>query len=143
MQALSEMPESAIREERKPSWDTTAVALGQSAKSVGKLVGKYYKGMGVDIPLATTEGLRAVPRLYGEEVKEYEPIRDWRSGLSVGGKNFTHGITEGVAGLLKQPYKGAVKDGPIGVVKGFAKGGIGLGSMVSSGMTFLSFFGVC
>ncbi|KAI9930242.1 hypothetical protein MW887_012054 [Aspergillus wentii] len=132
MQALSEMPESAIREERKPSWDTTAVALGQSAKGVGKLVGKYYKGMGVDVPLATTEGLRAVPRLYGEEVKEYEPIRDLRSGLSVGGKNFTHGITEGVAGLLKQPYKGAVKEGPIGVVKGFAKGGIGLGSMVSS-----------
>lgn len=40
----------------------------------------------VDTTLALSEGLRSTPKLYGEKVKDHEPITDWQSGLKVAGK---------------------------------------------------------
>ncbi|KAL4791293.1 hypothetical protein BDV19DRAFT_401486 [Aspergillus venezuelensis] len=65
----------------------TGAALGGSAKSVGKAVGYWYKGMLVDMPLAVSEGLRSMPQLYGEEVSDHGPIRGWKSGMAFAGKN--------------------------------------------------------
>jgi hypothetical protein len=113
---------------------TTGAALGSSAKSVGKVVGYWYKGMLVDMPLAVSEGLRAVPQLYGDEVVDHGPIRDWKSGMAFAGRNFTHGMSEGFAGFVTQPFKGGQREGAKGVLKGLAKGTVGMTTKVSSGM---------
>ena len=57
-----------------------------SAKNVGKFHSSLFKGTMVDMPLAITEGLLAVPRLYGEKTAEHAPIVDWKSGAAVAGK---------------------------------------------------------
>lgn len=112
-------------------WMTAATAAATSAKGVGQFIGKYYKGMAVDIPLATTEGLRAIPRLYGEEVPEYV-VRDWKSGAAAGGKNFVRGMRGGLTDMLTQSYQGGKDKGPLGVGKGFLKGTVGLATKVPS-----------
>jgi hypothetical protein len=103
------------------------------ALSVTHLFGLYLRGIFVDVPLATTEGLRAVPRLYGEEVRDYGPIRDWKSGTVVAGKNFAYGLTEGVADLFVQPVQGGLREGPRGVAKGVGKGLLSAGTKIPSG----------
>lgn len=122
----------------RSGWATTGAAIGASAKGVGNFLGSYYKGILVDIPLATTEGLRAVPRLYGEDVKDYA-VKDWKSGAIAGGKNFAHGMTKGLTGIFTQPYKGGVEEGALGVAKGFAKGTLGLTTKMSSGKFLFPF----
>ncbi|EYE98736.1 putative sterol glucosyltransferase [Aspergillus ruber CBS 135680] len=121
----------AIEQDPHSGWITTGRAVGAGAKGIGKFLGSYYKGVLVDIPLATTEGLRAVPRLYGEDVKDYN-VKDWKSGALAGGRNFAHGMSRGLADIVRQPYKGGVEDGAVGVAKGFAKGTIGLTTKMSS-----------
>ena len=95
----------------------------------------------MDIPLATTEGLRAVPRLYGEDVEDYV-VRDWKTGAAVGGKNFAHGMTKGLTGFFTEPIKGGAKEGPMGLVKGFAKGTLGIATKMPSGKKLLNRFSV-
>lgn len=107
--------------------------MGASAKSLGKAVGHSYKGMLIDMPLAVSEGLRAVPRLYGDEVKNHGVVRDWKSGAVFAGRNFTHGMAEGLSDLFTQPYKGGRQEGAKGVMKGLAKGTLGATTKVSSG----------
>ncbi|KAL3463446.1 hypothetical protein BJX64DRAFT_121014 [Aspergillus heterothallicus] len=109
------------------SLQTTTTIASASAKSIGKCIGAYFKGVMVDIPLATAEGLRAVPKLYGEETKTYAPVTDWKSGLVVGCTQFGQGMVDGVTGLVMQPIKGAREEGALGVVKGLAKGTVGAG----------------
>jgi hypothetical protein len=106
---------------------------------VGKIIGYYYKGVLVDIPMAVNEGLRAVPRMYGEEVKSYDNIKDFKSGAAAARENFTDGMT-GVSELLRQPYKGAQEDGFRGMVKGFVKGPLSMGTKASSGISFTPLF---
>lgn len=103
-------------------------------KGVGKLTGSYYKGLIVDIPHAAAEGFRQMPRLYGEEPKDYGGVHDWRSGIEVGGRNFVDGMTEGLSGIVTKPAKG-VKDGPLGAAKGLAKGYAGAATKLPSGKT--------
>ncbi|KAG9681291.1 UDP-Glycosyltransferase/glycogen phosphorylase, partial [Aureobasidium melanogenum] len=47
-----------------------------SGKSLGKVVPTFYKAVLVDWPLAMTEGFRGMPRLWGEEVKDYGKVTD-------------------------------------------------------------------
>jgi hypothetical protein len=121
----------------------TGAALGTSAKSVGKVVGYWYKGMLVDMPLAVSEGLRSMPQLYGEEVVDHGHIRDWKSGIAFAGKNFTHGMSEGLTGVFTQPYKGGQREGTVGVLKGLAKGTLGMTTKVSSGTLSALRFRLC
>ncbi|RMJ21082.1 hypothetical protein PHISP_08050, partial [Aspergillus sp. HF37] len=121
----------ATEQDRWSGWITTGRTIGAGAKGVGNFLGSYSKGVLVDIPLATTEGLRAVPRLYGEDVKDYN-VTDWKSGALVGGRNFAHGMRRGLADFVRQPYMGRVEDGALGAAKGFAKGTIGLTTKMSS-----------
>lgn len=110
-----------------------------SAKSVGKVVGYWYKGILVDMPLAVSEGLRAVPRLYGDEVKDHGTIHDWKSGATFARKNFVHGMADGFSDIFTQPYKGGQEEGAKGVIKGIAKGTLGVTTKVSSGMCITAF----
>lgn len=134
-----EEPHSAGIKDEDPriDWENTGAAVATSAKGVGRFIGAYYKGVIVDIPLATTEGLRAVPRLYGEDVEDYV-VRDWKTGAAVGGKNFARGMTKGLTGFFTEPIKGGAKEGPIGLVKGFAKGTLGIATKMPSGKRLLN-----
>jgi UDP:flavonoid glycosyltransferase YjiC (YdhE family) len=105
---------------------------GGVAKGFGKFLGAIYKGVIVDLPLATTEGFRNVPRLYGEEVKDHGKVTGALSGFQVGGKNFVHGIADGFSDPFRQTYEGGKKEGAVGYAKGFGKGMAGFVSKTSA-----------
>lgn len=103
-----------------------------TAKGFGKLNVAFFKGCIVDIPLAATEGFRAVPRLYGENVDDYGKVEDIKSGVTVAGRNFAHGMTDGFTGLFTQPYDEAKKEGALGFAKGLGKGTLGFVTKTAS-----------
>ncbi|KAF2179556.1 glycosyltransferase family 1 protein [Zopfia rhizophila CBS 207.26] len=109
------------------------VALAASAKNVGKVNGKFFKGTMLDLPFAVTEGLRAAPRLYGEDVKDHEPVTGWKSGARTAATSFAEGMIGGVSDILMQPYKGS-KEGLLGFGKGLGKGSIGFATKTTSGL---------
>lgn len=98
------------------------LAAGASATSLGKFLAAYTKGILVDLPLAATDGLRAVPRLYGGSVTPRRPVTGLRSGVVVAGKNFGHGMLEAATDIVVYTYHGKKEQGPAGVAKGVAKG---------------------
>lgn len=113
---------------------STAGALASaSASGVGGFFKSYGRGFYLDIPLAVTEGFRAVPKLYGERVPEHEPVQDWQSGARVAGNNFVRGMSEGISDLVVQPYKGGKEGGALGAAKGVGKGLLGMASKTASG----------
>lgn len=116
-------------------WRVAGNAVGGSAKSVGRIIAYYYKGVLVDIPGAVNEGLRAVPRLYGEDVKQYDDIKDFKSGVAAASDNFTNAFGNGLTDVFRQPYQGSQKDGIRGAIKGFVKGPIGMGTKAASGLS--------
>lgn len=129
--ARSRTEVSPAGEERHPAATAGAMA-GQFAKSFRQFVETYARGVIVDIPHAAAEGFRQVPRLYGEQPKDYGAVQDWKSGATVGGKNFVDGMLEGFSGLVTEPIKGGKEEGALGVVKGLAKGTAGLMTKVPS-----------
>ncbi|KAJ6034155.1 hypothetical protein N7499_003256 [Penicillium canescens] len=112
---------------------STAVSMaGTFLGGFGKFTGQYFKGVVVDVPHAVAEGFRQVPRLYGEEPKDYGTIDSWKSGAIFGGRNFVDGMTDGFKGLVTEPYQGAKEEGALGVVKGLVKGTIGFATKIPS-----------
>ncbi|KAJ4298054.1 hypothetical protein N0V90_005953 [Kalmusia sp. IMI 367209] len=114
------------------SGQTAGRMAAASAKKFGYFNMAIFKGLGVDIPYACAEGLRAVPKLYGEEVKDHGDVKDWSSGFEVAGKNFAHGMMDGVTGLWTRPIEEGKSDGALGVARGVGKGVLGFGSKVAS-----------
>ncbi|KAJ5967490.1 hypothetical protein N7501_003738 [Penicillium viridicatum] len=96
--------------------------VGASAKSIANFVPTALKGMTVDIPLAMTEGMRNVPRLYGEKPQHNGSVTGVKSGFVLGGKGFALGMAEAVGDLVVKPYEGIRKDGAKGAVTGIGKG---------------------
>lgn len=118
-----------------------ALSMAQaSASGVGGFFKHYTKGVFVDMPLAFAEGSRALPKLYGEEVRDYGPVKDWKSGFSKSGKTLTLGIGEGLADLVVKPYKGAKEKGAVGGITGMGKGVLSFTTNVSSGKSTRSIF---
>ncbi|EHA54186.1 glycosyltransferase family 28 domain-containing protein [Pyricularia oryzae 70-15] len=101
-------------------------AMMSAAGGVGSMVGVVTKGTLVDTPLALAEGLRNIPKLYGEEVKNHGQVKGVGSGSVVAAKNFGHGFYDGLTGFVTQPYKGAKEEGALGFLKGAGKGTAGL-----------------
>ncbi|KAH7068796.1 hypothetical protein BKA63DRAFT_556209 [Paraphoma chrysanthemicola] len=102
------------------------------AKGFGKFNSSLFKGAIVDLPLATTEGFRNVPKLYGEEPKNHGEVTGIVSGFQVGAKNFAHGMVDGFTDPFKQPYEQGKKEGAIGYAKGFGKGMAGFMTKTTS-----------
>lgn len=103
-------------------------------KSLANFVPTALKGMTVDIPLAMTEGMRNVPRLYGEEPRDHGPITDVKSGFAVAGKGFALGMVEAASDLVVKPYEGIREDGAKGAVKGIGKGIVNMTSKAGCAM---------
>lgn len=121
----SDAGESSVRATKSQYAKSTAKYAGASAGTIPKLVGVFTKGGMVDLPLALTEGLRATPKLYGENVKDHDPITNFSSGVKVAGKGFAKGLGTGLVDVFVQPYKGARDDGAKGFAAGIGKGLLG------------------
>jgi hypothetical protein len=133
---------------RNSTLEAAPNAAKQVAIGTGKGLGRII-GAGLKAPMTFTHGISRgfhnAPKLYGEQVREYENITDLRSGLSVSAKGFGHGISDGLSDFFVKPIQGAQKEG----VKGFAKGcGKGVGNLVCKptsgaiGLVGYSFVGV-
>ncbi|KAN0096759.1 glycosyltransferase [Hyaloscypha variabilis] len=111
---------------------------GKVAAASGKAFGDFtlngFKAATVDIPLACSEGLKNVPALYGDKVRDNGRVTDWKSGAIVGGKSFMYGMGEGLSDIFVQPYKGAQKEGAVGALKGVGKGTVSLVTKTTSGI---------
>ncbi|KAF3402600.1 Sterol 3-beta-glucosyltransferase UGT80B1 [Talaromyces pinophilus] len=112
-----------------------AVTFG---KGFGKMAGVLPKATLVDFPLAITEGLHHLPRLYGDEVRNHGQVKDWKSGGVVAGKSgsqtFGYGFADGLSGAVIKPYEGAKEGGWVGFGKGLGKGVMGLVTGPGAGM---------
>jgi hypothetical protein len=127
---------------RRNDKSCAGAAIAGSAGAVGGFFKAFTKGVYLDIPHALEEGMRVAPRLYGGEVYDPGPVTGWKSGGIAAGKNFSHGILEGVGGLIMSPVRGAKKEGAVGAAKGLGIGVLNLTTKVSSGalglLTFTS-----
>ncbi|CAG2010349.1 unnamed protein product [Fusarium graminearum] len=112
--------------ESKSDSATAKDVVGAFSKSLGKLAMTSTKGVLVDIPIAVTDGLRAVPNLYGEDVRQRGRITDFKSGAVVAGKNFCDGMFEAVTDVAVYTYHGKREEQAIGAAKGLGKGMLNL-----------------
>jgi hypothetical protein len=87
-------------ERQKDSSKLASVMAMASVKSIGMFNLSLFKGTMVDLPLAVAEGLRTVPRLYGEEVQDHGVVTDWKSGFVVAGKVSCHQIWVVIQAML-------------------------------------------
>ena len=84
--------------------------------------------------MGLAKGFRNLPKLYNDDtVRPPEKVTGLSSGLKIAGKEFGLGFYDGISGLVTQPYRGAQKEGAIGLVKGFGKGIGGLALKPASG----------
>ncbi|KAM6525894.1 hypothetical protein FALCPG4_011426 [Fusarium falciforme] len=102
------------------------VLVSATGSSVAKMTGSVVKGTFVDFPMALGDGLRGVPRLYGEKVEKREKVHDWKSGTTAAAKGLGTGFYHGVAGMVTKPYDGAKAEGTKGFLKGIGKGFVDL-----------------
>jgi hypothetical protein len=117
---------------KKPSMGGNATAA--SAKSIGSVAPRALKGMMVDIPLALTEGLNAIPSHYGDKGRDNGKVTGIGSGFAVAGKTFAWGFVDGLSGLVTEPYKEGKKSGAKGIATGLGKGTVGLFTKSGAGM---------
>lgn len=70
--------------------DTASSAAGKATLAAGgsliKMTSVVVKGALVDTPVAIAEGMKNMPRLYGEEVADHGKVTDWKSGGTVAAK---------------------------------------------------------
>ncbi|KAF9265967.1 glycosyltransferase family 1 protein [Marasmius fiardii PR-910] len=83
---------------------TTAIPRG-----VMKIVSSIHKGF------------HNLPEMYGSEVRQSGPVKDFSSGIREAGKGLYYGYYDGITGLVTEPWKGAQKEGFIGAIKGSAR----------------------
>ncbi|KLO81264.1 putative sterol glucosyltransferase [Fusarium fujikuroi] len=118
--------------DKDPNHGALAAVKG-SASGVGGFFKHYSKGMLLDLPYAVTEGMRNAPKLYGGKAYDPGAVTDWKSGGIAAGKNFAHGMVEGIGGIVMEPVRGAKKEGAAGAAKGVGIGLLNLGTKVGSG----------
>jgi hypothetical protein len=136
-----------ISDQRKLASDTASVhssvkrkpvsagqMAGASGKSIAMFAPKALKGMTVDIPMALTDGLKNVPRMYGETPRDHGPVMGFKSGVTVAGKTFAWGMIDGVSDIVVKPYQGAQKEGMKGAAKGIGKGLVSMTTKTGAGM---------
>ncbi|KAF6803242.1 sterol glucosyltransferase [Colletotrichum sojae] len=108
-----------------------ALAAGKGVAGMG---GAVAKGGLVSVPLALAEGLRNLPRLYGDKVRDNGKVEDWKSGGKVAAKTFGTGFYDGLTGVFTDPYRGAKEGGALGLMKGVGTGSLGLVTKPGAGM---------
>jgi hypothetical protein len=77
--------------------------------------------------------MRNAPKLYGSQAYDPGAVTDWKSGGIAAGKNFAHGIVEGIGGIVMEPIRGGKREGAAGAAKGFGIGLLNMTTKVTSG----------
>ncbi|RAL14296.1 sterol glucosyltransferase [Aspergillus homomorphus CBS 101889] len=101
---------------------------------VFQMSSSMVKGTLVQTPTALADGLRNVPRLYGDQPASAALIDGWKDGITEAGKFFYTGFAEGLTGIVTKPYREAKSDGAAGFAKGLAKGSVELFSKPGAAM---------
>jgi hypothetical protein len=125
---------SSTRSETKRKPISAGRLAGASGMSIAMFAPKALKGMTVDIPLALTDGLKNVPRAYGDTVRDHGPVTDFKSGATVAGKTFAWGFVDGLSDVVVKPYQGAQQEGMKGAAKGLGKGLVSITTKTGAGM---------
>lgn len=95
------------------------VGAGKGAWRITSAIGKSP----MDFSMGLARGFHNAPKLYGDTtVRKPDKITGIGSGLKAAGKGFALGLSDGITGLVTQPYEGAKKEGPVGFLKGVGKG---------------------
>jgi len=68
----------------------------------------------------------AAPPEYQRALETFERVPGFRQTIGEGFWELGHGFATGVTGVVRDPIKGAKKDGPVGMVTGVAKGLFGI-----------------
>lgn len=98
------------------------------AKRAASHVAEVGLAVPMDFANSLAQGFHNVPRLYQDHtVRPQESVTGMKSGLQAAGRDFTHGIYDGIAGVVTQPVHGAMEEGAVGFLKGVGKG---LGGLV-------------
>ncbi|XXH02475.1 hypothetical protein Hte_008851 [Hypoxylon texense] len=115
---------------RSKTRDCMTLTTSMSAASASGVTGFFKSCAGdlITIPYAFAEGFRNIPRLYGEEVRDFGIIADWKPGTAAGAKAVVYGVVDGVSDVFVLPYKGAQQEGTLGALKGVGKGVAGMSS---------------
>ncbi|KAH7045850.1 hypothetical protein B0J12DRAFT_627325, partial [Macrophomina phaseolina] len=81
----------------------------------------------MDLTLSIAKGFHNAPKLYGDPtVRKNKKVTGIASGLKEAGKELGLGFYDGFTGLITQPIKGAIHEGPIGLAKGLVWGSLGV-----------------
>lgn len=119
--------ESAISNISEPEEDL-ADELGHEAAFGFRKTGGALARLPMNLSLAITQGFHNAPRLYGDETVRRPPrVTGLHSGFRAGRDELLYGVTDGVTGIVTQPYRGAKNNGVIGAVRGV---GFGIGGFV-------------
>ncbi len=105
------------------------------AKHAASHVAEIGLSVPMDFANNLAQGFHNVPKLYHDHtVRPPENVTGMKSGLKAAGKDFAHGIYDGVTGVITQPVHGAMEEGPLGFLKGVGKGIGGLVLKPTAGM---------
>ncbi|RYP26948.1 hypothetical protein DL767_007870 [Monosporascus sp. MG133] len=123
-------PETPRHGPTPPETATTSPQQHHDSLERAMVVGKSVNNIvstGIRTPMnfcmGLAKGFRNLPKLYNDDtVRPPEKVKGLGSGLKIAGKEFGLGLYDGVSGLVTQPYRGAQKEGALGLVKGFGKG---------------------
>ncbi|RMZ09337.1 hypothetical protein D0862_03647 [Hortaea werneckii] len=105
-----------------------------SARGIGRVVATPLKAGLVDIPLAATEGMRAIPRSSKDNTYAPGTVTDWKSGSTVALQNLGHSIYEGCTGIFIKTYRRKQAEGAKGVAKGLSEGLVDFTMKTGSGV---------
>ncbi|KAI1370137.1 glycosyltransferase family 1 protein [Hypoxylon crocopeplum] len=97
-----------------------------SGNSIAKTVGRTTRGIVVDIPVAATEGMRAVPQLWGEQVRPHAV-----------GCHLFYRVYEAMTGIFVNTFEEKKAQGSVGVARGLSKGTLGFATKTTAAVTGL------
>ncbi|KAJ8906925.1 hypothetical protein NDN08_003409 [Rhodosorus marinus] len=98
--------------------------IGNTLGGIVGAVGSIPKALAGTMESAVSDRGYAATRsaIYGGS---HRTTKNFRQGLARGAMSLGHGISSGVTGLFRDPYRGAIAAGPAGFFRGLGKGVVG------------------
>jgi len=98
--------------------------IGNTLGGIVGAVGSIPKALAGTMESAVSDRAYAATRsaIYGGS---HRTTKNFKQGLARGAMSLGHGISSGVTGLFRDPYRGAIAAGPAGFFRGLGKGVVG------------------
>lgn len=68
------------------------------------------------------EGFENIPAMMGSVPRPRGKVTNWKNGFAEGGKAVSWGLWDGILGFFTDPVDGAMREGFVGLGKGFGRG---------------------